>query len=592
MPFDGLTINRLCFELNQTFLNARIDKIHQPLKDELVFSIRQPGSGSFRLLLSANARWSRMHLTGEKQSNPVNPPAFCMLLRKHLEGGKIKKITQLDFDRIIHIEIEALDEYREWRKKVLVCEFMGKHSNIILINPENQVIIDAIKKYGSELSSFREVLPGKIYIRPSDQNKLNPLKASFDLFAEQFYQQAENTSLPQALFRIFSGLSPFSSRQICLGAGLNDNMTVEYCGAVELLRIYQYLQSILRSFSQDNIQAPVVYINQHPQDFAPYTIHSLPGSSIFFSGISEACQRYYDDSLNIARLDSMKVNYARQLKEILDRLYRKRFHQEGDLAQARDNKRYQVWGELLTAYAHEIKKGQSEVSLEDFYTSERVEIKLDPMYNPIQNAQRYFKIYNKSTKAIKHLELLMARNNEEIDYLETVLLSIDQAETLELLEEVVEELEKEQYLKEKSKKRRKELARSQPRSYLSSDGLTILVGRNNRQNDHLTLKQAERTDLWLHTKEVPGTHVILKVPPRVRSIHDVPDRSLEEAACLAAQYSKAAQSDKVAVDYTFRSNVKKPAGARPGMVVYDNYWTIMVNPRTIDPEKFKTSATR
>ncbi len=585
MPFDGLTITRLCFELNQILLNARIDKIHQPLKDELVFSIRQPGSGSFRLLLSANPRWARMHLTGEKQANPVNPPAFCMLLRKYLEGGKIQKITQLDFDRIIHIEIEALDEYREWRKKILICEFMGKHSNIILIHPENQVIIDAIKKYGSELSSFREVLPGKTYVRPSAQDKLNPLETSFDLFAKHFYRQGENTSLPQALFRTFSGLSPFSCRQICLGAGLDENMAVEYCGAIELLHLYQYLQSILRSFNEDIIQAQLVYQNQHPQDFAPYRIYSLPGSSIFFSGISEACQRYYDDSLSIARLESMKVNYARQLKEILDRLHRKRFHQEGDLTQARDNKRYQVWGELLTAYAHEIKKGQTEVSLEDFYSKEPVEIKLDPMYTPIQNAQRYFKIYNKSTKAIKHLQLLMAKNNEEINYLESVLLSIEQAETLELLEEVVEELEKEHYLKEKGKKRRKEQMRSQPRSYLSSDGLTILVGRNNRQNDHLSLKQAERGDLWLHTKEVPGTHVILKLPPHVHSIHDVPDRSLEEAACLAALYSKASQSDKVAVDYTFRSNVKKPAGARPGMVIYDNYWTIMVNPRAIDPEK-------
>lgn len=584
MPFDGLTINRLCFELNKIFLNARIDKIHQPLKDELVFSIRQPGSGSCRLLLSANARWARMHLTGEKKPNPVNPSAFCMLLRKHLEGGKIKKIAQLDFDRIIHIEIEALDEYREWRRKVLVCEFMGKHSNIILINPENLIIIDAIKKYGSELSSFREVLPGKTYVRPSTQNKLNPLDTSFDIFAEHFYQQGEDASLAQALFRTFSGLSPFSCREICRGAGLSENMEVEYCGAVELLQLYQYVQSILSSFNDETVRAQVVYQDQHPQDFAPYEIHSLPGSSLFFPRISEACQRYYDDRLNIARLESMKVNYARQLKELLDRLYRKRFHQEGDLAQARENKRYQVWGELLTAYAHEIKKGQTEVYLEDFYSSEQVEIKLDPMYNPIQNAQRYFKIYNKSTKAVKHLGLLMAKNNDEIKYLESVLLSIEQAETLELLEEVVEELEKEQFLKEKAKKRRKEQLRSQPRSYLSSDGLTILVGRNNRQNDLLSLKQAERGDLWLHTKEVPGTHVILKLPPSIQSIHDVPDRSLEEASCLAALYSKAFQSDKVAVDYTFRSNVKKPAGARPGMVIYDNYWTIMVNPRAIDPD--------
>lgn len=590
MPFDGLTIKRLCYELNQLFSNARIDKIHQPQKDELVFTIRQPGSGTHRLLISANARWARMQVTAEKRDNPVNPPAFCMLLRKYLEGGKIRSIRQIDFDRIVHIEVEALDDYREWRRKVIICEFMGKHSNIILFNPDNNIIIDAIKKYNHELSSFREVLPGKAYLRPSTQEKLDPFNTSFEIFTEYIYHCGDNCSLARALFLTFSGLSPFTCREICLGSGLDEDLALEFCGQIELLQVHQHLQYLMQNIFESSFHSEVAYVKQHPQEYAPYTICSISNSSKKrFNSMNEACQRFFDDRLHIVRLDSMKANYAKQIRDILNKLYRKRFHQEGDLAQARENTRYQVWGELLTAYGYELKKGQNEAFLNDFISGEPVMVQLDPLLNPIQNAQRYFRLYNKSTKAIRHLADLMAANAAEINYLESVLFSIEQAESLDLLEEIVEELEKERVLKEKSKKRRSSHYHSQPRRYISSEGLSVLVGRNNRQNDLLTMKQAERHDLWLHVKEVPGAHVILKLDQRIQSIDEVPDKSLEEAAALAAFHSKASQSEKVAVDYTFRSNIKKPAGARPGMVIYDKYWTLMVNPGSVEPGQMETT---
>lgn len=586
MPFDGLTIRGLCRELNQLLYNTRIDKIHQPEKDELLFSLRRPGSGTFRLLISANARWARLQLTAEKSPNPPAPPAFCMFLRKHLEGGKIKSIFQKDFDRIIHIQIEALDDFGEWRDKLLICEFMGRHSNIILVNPETGVIMEAIKKYGSDLSSFREVLPGKEYLQPPGQGKLNPLTAGYEDFTASIYGQNYDTALSEAFFNTFSGLSPFSCREICSRAGLNPSQPLDQCGSYELQTIYQCLQHILQDLDNGRIRPEIVYIKNHPQEFAPYPISSWPEAKrVYFPGLIEACQRYFDDRLGIARLDSMKANLSRHIKDCLGRAYRKRFHQEGDLHQAEENKKYQLWGELLTSYAHQLVKGQSSARLDDFYSGQPVEINLDPRFTPIQNAQRYFKIYNKSTRTIKKLHRFMVETGQEIDYLESVLLTIDQAESYGQLQEIIEELEKEDFIKEKGKPRRTAPDRSQPRRFLSSDGLEILVGRNNRQNDLLSLKLAERCDLWLHTKDVPGTHVIVKLPPQMDTIFKVPDRTLEEAAALAARFSKAAESEKVAVDYTFRYNVKKPGGARPGMVIYDNYWTIMVNPGSIDPEK-------
>jgi predicted ribosome quality control (RQC) complex YloA/Tae2 family protein len=275
----------------------------------------------------------------------------------------------------------------------------------------------------------------------------------------------------------------------------------------------------------------------------------------------------------------MKTNLLRNLKVFLDKACKKRFLQEGDVVKAHQNEILRVWGELITAYSHQLKKGDTEATLTDFYSGEEITINLDPRYNPIQNAQKYFKTYNKGQRALKHLEKLMAQNQQEIDYLETIAVSIKQADSIQEINEIIFEMEKQGYIKGNSHTRNK-LEKSQPRCYHSSDGLEILVGRNNYQNDILTLKESSKNDLWLHTKEIPGTHVIVRLPRGTNDINQVPDATLEEAAALAAYFSKANQSDKVEVDYTFRFNVRKPSGARPGMVIYDNYWTIIANPRS------------
>jgi predicted ribosome quality control (RQC) complex YloA/Tae2 family protein len=249
MPFDGLTIRALTQELNNDLTGARIDKIYQPEKDELNLVIRQPKLGNIRLLLSANARWARLHISTYKPINPPTPSSLCMLLRKYLEGGKITSIEQVDFERIIHIYIEALDDFREWKAKLLICEFMGKHSNIILVNPENNLIIDAIKKYGSDLSSYREVLPGQEYLSPPSQNKLNILSTNFELFAQNMWQQ-EDSTIATAVFKVLSGISPFSAQHICILAGINPDMPVDECGEFEFSQVFSYIKKLITTIEK------------------------------------------------------------------------------------------------------------------------------------------------------------------------------------------------------------------------------------------------------------------------------------------------------------------------------------------------------
>ncbi|MGE5392005.1 MAG: NFACT family protein [Deltaproteobacteria bacterium] len=579
MPFDGITIRALCQELHERLVDARIDKIFQPEKDEVTLSIRTK-TGSCRLLLSANPRWARSYLASTKKENPSNPPAFCMLLRKYLEGGKIKAIHQCDFERIMYIDIEAMDDFREWKMKRLICEFTGRHSNIVLINPETNTIIDAIKRFSSEQNSYREVMPGRLYVEPPDQAKLNPLKYSFETMVEQMWNQSPHTELSQAVFNSFSGISPFSARQICYKCGLDPSLPVEQCGEFEFRMISQQLEQMIISLADTTHGACVAFNGGQTVEFAPYPLMELgPRVEIITtSSINEACDRYYQNKMGRLKLDSIKVNLSRNMKGFLDKAYKKQFHLEGDEERARENEKYKDWGELITAYAHELHKGDLRAEFDDFTTGEPVSIDLDPRYTPIQNAQRYFKIYNKSRSALRHLESLKAQNHLEISYLESVLLAISQAEDTQDIEEIVEELEGEGYLKEHSKRKKARGHRSQPRHFMSSDGLEILVGRNNRQNDLLSIKQAASGDLWLHTKEIAGTHVIVKLPRNITNIDSLPDSTLEEAAILAAYFSKAEQSSKVEVDYTFRSNLRKPNGSKPGMVVYENYWTINVDP--------------
>lgn len=593
MPFDGFSIHAICHELDRNLAGARIDKIHQPEKDEIVMSIRTMSAGTVRLLLSANARWARMHLSNEKRPNPTAPPSFCMLLRKYLEGGKIIEIRQVEFERIVHINLEALDEFRDWKPRRIVLEFMGKHSNIILMNPENGVIIDAIKRYGSDVSSHREVFPGREYITPPDQGKVNPLTLTLDELASRMWAFSSQ-SLSQALFQLCSGVSPYSAQELCRLIHLDPQMPVEECGEYEFKMLLEALLNQIKICSSSPCPSYVIYRGNHPVDFTTLNPGAnQPGILIqSFSSANEAAAHFYQAKMNQLRLESMQTNLSRTVKGWMDKAQKKRFLQESDLRKAREREQLKTWGELLTVYSHQLNKGDREAHLVDFNTGEEVTIELDPRLTPIANAQKYYKAYNKSRITIKHLENYLQQTIEEIEYLDSVLLAISQTENLNQLDEIVEELEKGSYLRERKIKGKEKVRRpkSTPRHFVSSEGFDIWVGRNNRQNDQLTLKQADRHDLWLHTHQIPGSHVIIRLPKTITSIDEVPVNTLEEAALLAAYFSKARQDHKVPVDYTFRSNVRKPAGAKPGMVIYDNYWTLYTTPGTDRLETILQSA--
>lgn len=573
MPFDGLTIQRLVVELNQELQGQRIEKIYQPEREEIHLVIRRK-KNSARLVISVHSRWGRLYLSQEKAENPQRPSSFCMLLRKHLEGGKIIGLEQSQLDRIILIRIEALNDFLEWREKILYCEFTGKNSNIVLVDPETNLILDGIKRYGSELSSYREVLPGASYLAPPEQDKLNPLTANYDLFYQHFWVRDPSLRAAHALFLTFNGFSPQTSREICLLAGIDPDTIVGEFGSYELSAVYQTLQNAV---SGQLNSPPVITMHKHQlADYFPFT--PAAASPIPFDALNEAMNYYYTRRMAMERLESQRGNLLRDLRLRIDKSQRKLFFQRGDLEAAAKNNTLRVWGELLTAYAHTVEKGASAVVLQSFENDENVEIPLLPHLTAIENAQRYFKRYARSRKAQEHLVRFIEETCSEIDYLESVLLALEKAESIEELEEVVEELEEQGLIKAKSRSSKKSNRRSEPRTYMTSDGLPVLVGRNNRQNDWLTLKHAAKSSLWLHTQGFPGAHVILELSSKMKSIHDVPDAALEEAAMLAAFFSKGKEAEKVPVDYTFRENVKKPKGARPGMVVYDPYWTILINP--------------
>ncbi len=580
MPFDGLTARAISRELDTCLKDGRIDKVYQPEKDELALSIRQIRGGTTRLLISANAQWSRLHITEERKANPNHPPTFCMLLRKHLEGGKIKQVEQIGMERIIRIRIEAMNDFREWQDKYLICEFMGRHSNIILVNPETNTVIDAIKRINSEMSSYREVLPGREYILPPSQGKMDPESADFESFADAMWKQDESTEVSKALFNTYTGLSLFSARHICAVSGLAAEVEAGECGQYELDRIYQATRSLLTAINSGSGHPTVQYKKNHPVEFSSFEPLTLAGPLVVktFATMNEAADAFYSQRLSLLRLQSMQESLARKINEHLHKAHRKKFLQEGDLHQAGEKDMYKTWGELLTSYAHRFKKGDTVALVPDFITGEELALPLDVRYTPIQNAQRFFKIYNKAQGAKKHLVRMMKENQDGIDYLESVLVSVSQAESPAEIEEIIEELERENYVHAAPTRGRKKVQRSAPRQFISTDGLVIRVGRNNLQNDRLTLKESSRSDLWLHARQIPGSHVIISLPAHMTSIDQVPDRTLEEAAGLAAYFSQAASSAKVPVDYTFRFNVKKPGSARPGMVIYDNYWTIMAVP--------------
>lgn len=571
MAFDGIVLNAICSELNQKLQNGKIDKIYQPEKDEIILNIRNEGS-NYLLKISSNSSIPKIHITAEKKKNPEVPPMFCMLLRKHIQGGKISKIEQAELERILYIRIQSYNELGDLVEKTLAVEIMGKHSNIILLDA-NHKITDSIKRVSFDISRTRQILPGMLYSLPSNQHKLDIRTYDLDNLAEMYLLQSPSTDLCKFVYTTFMGLSPNTARAILNKSGLLDNLVLGEMDASDKNKLLLGLKSFKSLVSSSNY-SPALLLDQHSHYFDFTATGSLYPENIqdTHPSISFVVENFYSKKENNDQMQQRTLDLRKTISNKLDKNIKKIAKLEDELLEAAKRDKYRVYGELLTAYLGMITPGAKSLECLNYYTNETIIIPLDEKINGAKNAQKYFKKYAKLKTAHKLLTDQIEQTRLEILYLDNLLTSILHCESLDELHDIVSELIEENIIRKKSDKKTKRLM-SKPLHFISSDGIDIYVGKNNYQNDFLTLKLSDKTDIWLHAKDMPGSHVIIK-----STLDDLPDRTLEEAAMLAAHYSKARHSSTVPIDYAIRKNVKKPKSAKPGMVIYDQYYTLYITP--------------
>ncbi|HHU90343.1 MAG TPA: fibronectin/fibrinogen-binding protein [Clostridiaceae bacterium] len=574
MPFDGVLSNRIAKELNITLAGGRIGKIHQIGRDAIVLQVRAAGE-NHKLLLSCNASSARIHLTQRQFENPDTPPVFCMLLRKHFSGGIIKDIRTNGFERIITIETEVTDDLGDRSIKKLIIEIMGRHSNIIILNKDNY-IIDALKHVGSDVNRVRELLPARAYVLPPPQDKLDPASDNtLDVLlnsASQCGKKVESFLLDK-----LKGFSPVLCREICFRAQIDESTPANKLAFRELLRITETIKNIMDELTRDIVFPTVIFDNTgKPVDF--HCIGLLQySSSKGFGSISDAVEEYFalknKNEFNTQKAKNLQTKVSRLLEKSEKRL-------AINLQTCEENKdydKYRLFGELITANIYSLSKGMDTARVTNYYSdnNESVDIPLDKDKSPQQNAQNYFKKYNKARTAFLYAQNELSVIKNEISYLESILFAIENSKDTQQLSEIQMELLEQGYIKHLDKKTRKSPpAKILPKKIISKDGFEILIGQNNKQNDKLTLKMARHEDIWLHIKNFAGAHVVIKTEGK-----DVPDSTLIEAAEYAAWFSKARSSSKAEVDYTRIRNVRKPSGAKPGMVNYVNYSTVVVIPK-------------
>lgn len=575
MPFDGIVTSNIAWELNQLLCNGRIEKIYQPEKDEIMIHIRCHAK-KYKLLISSSSHYPRIHITTESKSNPTSPPNFCMFLRKHLSGGKISAISQKDFERIIEISIETFNELGDPSTKKLVVEIMGKHSNIILLDAASDKILDSIKKISSDVNRYRQILPGKKYVLPPSQDKIPPYQIDQQTFIEKIKEKSGPAI--KSIYQSIQGFSPFIARQVCEESNIDEEMPIPALSNEDLEKLYHSFSQVNATISSYNYQ-PCIFKDEQGVIVDFYAL-STPKIESYYDvayskSISEVVQDFYCSRDMQNRLKQKSSDLDKHVHSILDKLYKKKQKLMDELIQAEASDTFRLYGELINANIYRIQTGLEKIELDNYYQpGERIEIPLDTQKSPSDNAQAYFKKYNKSKTAIKEKNHQLLETNKEASYFESVLQNVENSASPEDIEAIRQELIDEGYIKKRYHKKTKEKkSQSKPYTYTSSEGFTIMVGKNNYQNDHLTLKTASKNDIWMHTKEIPGSHVIILTQGK-----EVPEKTLFEAASLAAYYSKGKLSDNVPVDYTPVKNIKKPNGAKPGMVIYDYYNTLYVSP--------------
>lgn len=552
MSFDGVFTHLMIQELQEKLLSGRISKIHQPYESEIVLVIRSHGQ-NHRLLLSAHPSYARVQITEIAYANPDNPPNFVMMLRKYLDGALLESIHQEENDRVIHFTFAKRDELGDLQNIILIVELMGRHSTIVLLNKETGKIIDAIKHIGSSQNTYRSILPGAEYITPPFQDKLNPFTAS----KEQIFNVlslAEHLD-GKYLQENFQGLGRDTAEELAFR--LNQNLQ-------EKIPAWEVFWRALK------IPIPTLTTTAKKDFFTPIPYLSLEGQRDNFESLSQLLDVYYGDKAEKDRVKQQGGELIRKIQNEIARNETKLKKRRQTLADAENAEEFRRDGELLTTFLNQVPRGGKEVTLNNYYEEDQpITIKLDPALTPNQNAQRYFHKYQKLKNAVKLVDAQIKEAEDELAYLQSVLAQLEIATPLDI-EVIKEELVASGYLKKKTRKRRKEQP-SKPERFIASDGTEIFVGKNNLQNDQLTLKTARKSDTWLHAKNIPGSHVIIK--------SDQPsEETLLEAAELAAYFSKYRHSAQVPVDYVAVKYVHKPNGAKPGFVIYENQKTLYVTP--------------
>ena len=568
MAFDGITIANIVHELNRNLLDGRINKIAQPETDELLLTIKTPG-GQRRLSISASASLPLIYLTEGNKPSPMTAPNFCMLLRKHINNGRITKIWQPKLERIIHFEIEHLDELGDLCKKELIVEIMGKHSNIIFCN-EDGTIIDSIKHVSSQMSSVREVLPGRTYFIPDTMEKSDPLSVSFAEFQRVLTEKP--MPLSKAVYTSFTGISPVVAEEICCLSGIDSSLTPRELSEDLLTHLYRQFTLYFEEVSAGHFSPAIYYHGAEPKEFSALPLtHFSQYIRKEYDSISRLLEDYYAEKNTLTRIRQKSVDLRRVVQTALERNRKKYDLEAKQLRDTENREKFKVYGELIHTYGYNLEPGAKKLEALNYYTNEMITIPLDSTKTPQENALKYFEKYNKQKRTFEALTSLIEETRDDISYLESVSNALDIALSEDDLTQIKEELIESGYIRRKFTKKKVKIT-SKPFHYLSSDGYHIYVGKNNLQNEELTFHFASGNDWWFHAKGIPGSHVIVKT-----NGEELPDRTFEEAGKLAAYYSKNRGSEKIEIDYIEKKHVKKPKGGKPGFVVYYTNYSLMID---------------
>ncbi len=569
MAFDGITIACMAHELQEKLTGGRISKIAQPEADELLLTVKSR-EGNFRLLLSASAGLPLVYLTGANKPGPMTAPNFCMLLRKHISGGRILSVTQPSLERILRFEIEHLDELGDLCRKYLVVEIMGKHSNIIFCSDTDQ-IIDSIKHVSAQMSSVREVLPGRAYFIPDTQEKADPLGITEENFTALIRKKA--AKLSKALYTSLTGLSPVAAEEICAQASLDSDRAANSYEQAELIHLYRTFTRFLAPVRSGAYEPVIYYDGKTPVEFSclPLTVYEHCRKETF-SSVSGLLERYYAEKNTLTRIRQKSTDLRRIVQTALERNIKKYDLQAKQLKDTEKREKYRIYGELINTYGYGVEQGSKSFEALNYYTGEMVTIPLDPQIPVQENAKKYFDKYGKLKRTCEAVTKLLEETGSEVEHLRSVQTALDIALQEEDLVQIKEELMQSGYIRKRNPGSKRPKITSKPFHYISSDGYHMYVGKNNLQNEELTFQTARGNDWWFHAKGAPGSHVIVQT-----NGDELPDSTFEEAARLAAYYSSNRGADKVEIDYVEKKHVKKPNGSRPGFVVYYTNYSMMID---------------